>query len=129
LDLRAWLLGVIFISGCHQVSPPDNNTTTTNAAVKGGSVSSSVIDQEARQAVSIAAAYLPKLSLAPDEYRVIFVDNVLSGENASPVRWRVGFKRRALFPPDASGLIGKGGEVFVDVDVATNTVLDSKGGE
>jgi len=92
-------------------------------------MSNTLIDQEARQAVSLAAAYLPTLSLAPDEYRVIFAENILSGEKASPVRWRVGFKRRALFPSDADGLIGKGGEVFIEVDVSTNTVLQSKGGE
>jgi hypothetical protein len=92
-------------------------------------MSNALIDQEARQAVSLAAAYIPKLSLAPDEYRVIFVENILSGAKASPVRWRVGFKRRALFPAEADGLIGKGGEIFVEVDVSTNTVLDSTGGE
>lgn len=92
-------------------------------------MSNALIDQEARQAVSLAAAFLPTLSLVPSEYRVIFVENILSGEKASPVRWRVGFKRRALFPPDADGLIGKGGEVFVEVDVSTNAVLQSTGGE
>ena len=92
-------------------------------------MSSLPIDQEARQAVSLAAAYLPKLSVVPDEYRVIFVENILSGAKASPVRWRVGFKRRALFPAEADGLIGKGGEMFIEVDLSTNTVLESKGGE
>lgn len=92
-------------------------------------MSNALIDQEARHAVSLASAFLPKLSLAPDEYRVIFVENILSGEKASPVRWRVGFKRRALFPSESDGLIGKGGEVFVEVDVSTNTVLQSTGGE
>lgn len=92
-------------------------------------MSNVLIDQEARQAVSLAAAFLPKLSLVPDEYRVIFVENILSGEKASPVRWRVGFKRRALFPSTPDGLIGKGGDVFVEVDVATNSVLQSTGGE
>jgi hypothetical protein len=92
-------------------------------------MSNAIIDQEARDAVSIAAAFLPKLSLVPDEYRVIFVENILSGEKASPVHWRVGFKRRALFPAETDGLIGKGGEIFVEVDVSTNTVLQSTGGE
>jgi hypothetical protein len=92
-------------------------------------MSSVSTDQEAREAVSLAAAFLPTLSLAPDEYRVILVENILSGEKASPVRWRVAFKWRALFPADADGLIGKGGEVFVEVDTSTNTVLRSKGGD
>jgi hypothetical protein len=60
---------------------------------------------------------------------VILVENILSGQNASPVRWRVGFKRRALIPADADGLIGKGGEVFVEVDTSTKAVLRSKGGD
>jgi hypothetical protein len=92
-------------------------------------MSSAPTDQEARDAVSLAAAFLPSLSLAPDEYRVILVENILSGEKASPVHWRVGFKRRALFPQQANGLIGKGGEVFVEVDTATKAVLRTKGGE
>jgi hypothetical protein len=84
-------------------------------------------DQEARDAVSLATAFLPTLSLAPDEYRVILVENILSGEKASAVRWRIGFKRRALFQPD--GLIGKGGEVFVEVDTSTRQSQRAKGGD
>jgi hypothetical protein len=92
-------------------------------------MSSTPSDHEARDAVSLATAHLPSLSLAPDEYRVILVENILSGEHASPVRWRVGFKRRALFPAQPDGKIGKGGEVFVEVDTSTKQVLRTKGGE
>jgi len=86
-------------------------------------------DQEARDAVVLATGFLPSLSLSPDEYRVILVENILSGERASPVRWRVGFKRRALFPAQPDGLIGKGGEVFVEVDTSTRQSVRAKGGD
>ncbi len=86
-------------------------------------------DREARDAVSLASEFLPTLSLSPDEYRVFSVQNVLSGEGASPVRWRVGFKRRALVPDQPDQIIGKGGEVFVEVDTATRQAQRGRGGD
>jgi hypothetical protein len=92
-------------------------------------MSSTPSDHEARDAVSLATAFLPSLSLAPDEYRVILVENILSGERASPARWRIGFKRRALLPAQPDGKIGKGGEVFVEVDTSTRQTERAKGGD
>ncbi|HEX4418373.1 MAG TPA: hypothetical protein VH165_10765 [Kofleriaceae bacterium] len=86
-------------------------------------------DREASDAVALAIAYLPSLSISADEYRVVFVENVLSGEGASATRWRIGFKRRALVPEQPGGRIGKGGEVFVDVDTATRQAQRGKGGD
>jgi hypothetical protein len=91
--------------------------------------SSSSSDREARDAVSLATEFLSTLSLSPDEYRVVSVQNLLSGEGASPVRWRVGFKRRALVPDQADGRIGKGGEVYIDVDTSTRKAQQGKGGD
>lgn len=125
--MRGLLAIYVLAAACHPSSPAVPCPAATS--VKDGSMSNPVIDQEARQAVLLAVEYLPKLSINPDEYRVIFVQNILFGEKASAERWRVGFKRRALFPAEPNGLIGKGGEVFVEVDVSTKTVLQSTAGE
>jgi uncharacterized protein (TIGR02996 family) len=55
-------------------------------------------DREAAEAVALAVAELGALGKAPDQYRVVHVENLLQGPRASPVRWRVGFKLRALIP-------------------------------
>jgi hypothetical protein len=86
-------------------------------------------DREAHDAVLLAIGFLPTMSIVPDDYRVCFVENVLSGDGASPTRWRIGFKRRALVPDQAGGRIGKGGEVFVDVDMSTRQAQRGKGGD
>ena len=86
-------------------------------------------DRETSDALSLAIAYLPSLSISPGEYRVFFVENVLSGEGASATRWRVGFKRRALVPDQPGGRIGKGGEVYVEVDTSTRHAQRGKGGD
>ena len=86
-------------------------------------------DREVRDVVLLAIDFLPAMSIAPDEYRIFFVENVLSGEGASPTRWRIGFKRRALVPEQPGGRIGKGGEVYVEVDAATRQAQRGKGGD
>lgn len=91
--------------------------------------SSSTPDHDAQDAMALAAAYLPTLSLASNDYRVFFVENVLSGEGASTARWRVGFKQRAMLPDAPDGRIGKGGEVYVEVDTSTRQAKRGKGGD
>ncbi|HMG24023.1 MAG TPA: hypothetical protein VK607_21960 [Kofleriaceae bacterium] len=86
-------------------------------------------NQEANDAVSLAVGFLPSLSVSPEEYRVFFVENILSGEGASPTRWRIGFKRRALVPDQPGGRIGKGGEVYVEVDTSARHAQRGKGGD
>lgn len=86
-------------------------------------------DREAHDAVALAIGFLPTMSILPDEYRVFFVENILSGDGASPARWRIGFKRRALVPDQAGGRIGKGGEVYVEVDTSTRQVQRGAGGD
>jgi hypothetical protein len=92
-------------------------------------MSAPVADHEASDAISLAIGYLPSLSISPGEYRVFLVENVLSGEGASVTRWRIGFKRRALVPDRPGGRIGKGGEVYVEVDTSTRQAQRGKGGD
>lgn len=86
-------------------------------------------DREVNDAVSLAIAFLPSMSLSPDECRVFFVENILSGEGAAASRWRIGFKRRALVPDQPGGRIGKGGESYVEVDTSTRHAQRGKGGD
>jgi len=46
-----------------------------------------------------------------------------------PAYWRVTFKRRDLIPKDAASELGAGGEIFVDVDLATSVAKISGHGE
>lgn len=85
-------------------------------------------DREAREAVSLAIAELGTLGKVSDQYRVIYVENLLQGPQVSPARWRVGFKLRALIPERADEEIGKGGDFFVEVDLASRQVVPAKGG-
>jgi hypothetical protein len=51
-------------------------------------------------------------------------------ERAHPRRaGRIGFKRRALVPDQAGGRIGKGGEVYIEVDASTRQAQRGKGGD
>jgi hypothetical protein len=92
-------------------------------------MSSSSADREVSDAVSLAIAFLPSMSISADEYRVFLAENLLSGEGASATRWRIGFKRRALVPEQPGGRIGKGGEAYVEVDTSTRRAQRGKGGD
>ena len=92
------------------------------------SVPMSVTDREARDAISLALAYLPTIVKSADEYRLVSVYNILLGEDASPARWLVGFKLRSLIPASDDGKIGKGGDLFVEVNTTTRQAMTAKGG-
>lgn len=88
----------------------------------------SVTEREARDAIALALAYLPTVVKSADEYRLISVSNILVGEDASPARWLVGFKLRSLIPAGDDGKIGKGGDLFVEVNTTTRQAVTAKGG-
>jgi hypothetical protein len=53
-------------------------------------------------------------------YKLIAVANaVIAPGNIAPKVWRLTFKRRDLIPETADDEIGKGGELFVEVDLST----------
>ena len=108
---------------------PSPTTPTPKIATEGAPMSAPSADREASDAMSLAIGYLPSLSISPAEYRVFFIENVLSGEGAAATRWRIGFKRRALVPDQPGGRIGKGGEVYVEVDTSTRQAQRGKGGD
>ena len=85
-------------------------------------------EREAGEAMALAVSELGALGKAPDRYRIVYVENLLQGLQASPVRWRIGFKLRELIPAQANEEIGKGGDFFVEVDLTTRKVEAVKGG-
>jgi hypothetical protein len=112
--------------GCD--GPPHSTTPAPHAETKGDPMPAPSADRDVRDVIVLAIDFLPTMSIAPDEYRVFLVENVLSGDGASPTRWRIGFKRRSLVPDQPGGRIGKGGEVYVEVDTATRQAQRGRGG-
>jgi hypothetical protein len=92
------------------------------------SVPISVTEREARDAITLALAYLPTIVKSADDYRLVSIQNVLVGEDASPARWLVGFKLRSLIPASDDGKIGKGGDLFVEVNTTSRQAVTAKGG-
>jgi hypothetical protein len=88
----------------------------------------SASDREARDAIALALTYLPTAVASADDYRVVSVTNILVGEDASPARWLVGFKLRSLIPTKDDGKIGKGGDLFIEVNTTTRQAVTAKGG-
>jgi hypothetical protein len=86
-------------------------------------------EAEAAEAMRLAVAALPDLGKRPEDYRLVSVQNLLSGRDASPSRWRIGFKTRSLIPSGTAGKIGKGGEFFVEVDTESAKVTPARGGD
>ena len=78
--------------------------------------------------MSLAAAVLEGLGRRPEDLRIVLVENVLSGPDASPARWRVTFKARSLLPA-GEGKIGKGGELVIEVDTTTGQARHGRGGD
>ena len=76
-------------------------------------------NEEYKTAVNIAEKIFPELKLTLDDYKIITIENmVVSGaEYEGPEIWRITFKSKALFGED--GMMGKGGEVFIKVNLKT----------
>jgi hypothetical protein len=83
---------------------------------------------EAGEAMRLATASLPELGVEPDDFRIVRAENLLSGVAASPARWRVVLKSRATLP-EGEGKIGKGGEIFVEVNTKTGETRRGRGGD
>ena len=86
------------------------------------------VGDEAAEAMSLAAAVIEGPGRRPEDLRIVLVENLLSGPDASPARWRVTFKARHLLPA-GEGKIGKGGEVVIEVDTATGEAHQGRGGD
>jgi hypothetical protein len=120
---RALAAGVLItaIAGAACSNRSTQGTTMSSAPI-------SVTEREARDALALALAYLSTVVKSADEYRLVSVQNILVCEDASPARWLVGFKLRSLIPATDDGKIGKGGDLFVEVNTTTRQAVTAKGG-
>ena len=89
---------------------------------------SSIPALELDRAAALANDFLASSDKDPALYRLVVAENMLAGADASQTRWRLGFKLRELLPDGPSGKIGKGGDFYLHVDLATGTVTWAKGG-
>ena len=96
---------------------------TVSCREKGSDLSSpgqdSGLGKECRTAISLAEEFLSTLDVAPDEYKLISAENlvIVDEEFAGPHLWRLTFKLEELIPEDAIGIIGAGGEIYLEVNV------------
>lgn len=75
------------------------------------------INEDYKTAVLIAEKLLPELKLNRDDYKIITIENmVVSGDKyEGPSIWKITFKSKAIFIED--DMVGKGGEVFIKVNL------------
>ena len=68
----------------------------------------------------MAEAMLPTIDEKPEDYKLIAAGNLwdLAGVYHGPQFWHLTFKLRELIPSTPEKALGKGGEIFVEVDVA-----------
>lgn len=72
-----------------------------------------------RRAIESGADFLRENQTDPDEYALVEAECVLEEPGAEALSvWRLTFKRRELLATGSRGIVGKGGEIFVEVDVS-----------
>jgi hypothetical protein len=78
-------------------------------------------DKECGEAVALANALLATLKVKPADYKLIVAKNLVvrGKEFKGPHIWDLTYKLRSLLPDQTDGIVGAGGEVFIDVDLAT----------
>jgi len=78
-------------------------------------------NEEYKTAVIIAEQFLPEIKLKRDEYKIITIENmIISGHKFEGSHiWKITLKSKSLFGADGN-LIGKGGEVYLKVDLKLN---------
>ena len=76
-------------------------------------------DNDYKMAISIAEKHFPEFKLKRLDYKLVKIENDIFGKgNVS--NWKLTFKDKKLFSTD--GLIGKGGEVFIEVNLTEKKV-------
>ncbi|MDQ4119902.1 MAG: hypothetical protein M3209_00360 [Acidobacteriota bacterium] len=99
------LSGMIFYNAPIKSQPSISNEVNTS--------------DECRLAISIAEAFLPKAREKPSDLKLIETKNLLiSGSDCcNPHIWRLTFLDKSLI--DEKGLRGKGGQLYIEVNVQT----------
>ena len=78
--------------------------------------------RECKMTISIAEVFLQSLGIKSADYKLIQIENyVIRGEknNMNLYKWRIAFKSRDMIPLDENGILGAGGEIFIEVDLKT----------
>ena len=80
-------------------------------------------------AIKIANAFLPSLPRSPSDLKLIKAENLIvrNGQMKPPAVWELAYKDRSTISSD--GLIGKGGELFIEVDLKTKKAKFMGAGE
>lgn len=75
--------------------------------------------RECEEAVSLAEAMLPTIDIKPEDYKLVAAENLrdAAGVYRGPQFWRLTFKARHLIPHTHEGILGAGGEIFVEADL------------
>jgi hypothetical protein len=86
---------------------------------------------EAHRAIELAEGTLGRAGIRLADYRLLRAVNLIGPDSVyrGPDYWRLTFKRRDLVPATADKELGAGGELFVDVDIATATATIAGHGE
>lgn len=80
-----------------------------------------VQNEEYKIAVTMAEQLLPEIKLKREDYKIITIENmIISGDKfeGSDI-WKITLKSKSLFGEDGK-LTGKGGEVYIKVDLKLN---------
>ena len=80
-----------------------------------------VQNEEYKIAVIIAEQLLPEIKLKRENYKIVTIENmIISGDKfeGSDI-WKITLKSKSLFGEDGE-LTGKGGEVYIKVDLKLN---------
>lgn len=75
--------------------------------------------RECEEAVSLAEATLLGIGKKPQDYKLVAAGNLRdrAGAYRGPQFWHLTFKLRELLPSSTRAKLGKGGEIFVEVDL------------
>jgi hypothetical protein len=75
--------------------------------------------KDCQEASSLATTLLTDRGIDLAQYKLISAENLIRGDDyAGPHLWRLTFKLKGLIPATSDAPVGKGGELFVLVDLS-----------
>jgi hypothetical protein len=76
--------------------------------------------RDCQEAIALGSRFLTRSKVDPTEYQVVRAENLVGHPVYSgPWVWRLTYKLRRLIPRSVEEEIGAGGELLVEVDLAT----------
>lgn len=78
--------------------------------------------RDCHEALSLGIGFLMTKNIDLTQYKLISAENLIKGTDyIRPHIWRLTFKLKRLIPETSEAEIGAGGELFLEVDLATKT--------